>query len=76
MASKRGPKPGPTSVLQARYAVLSRDRDPDDPELIEARRAFIFARDTGRIAQIVADLPPMTPAQRQKIANMLKAGAS
>jgi hypothetical protein len=76
MASKRGPKPGPKSVAQARYAALCRDRAPDDPELIAARRAFVFERFTGQVAEFVADFPPLSEAQLQRIGNMLKAGTS
>jgi hypothetical protein len=69
------PKP-PLSALQARYAALTRDRDPDDPELIEARRAFAFARFEGQVSDLVANFPPLTEAQCQRIAAMLKAGAT
>jgi hypothetical protein len=68
------PKP-PLSVLQARYAALTRDRDPSDPVLIEARREFAFAKLSGHIAKIVADFPPLTEEQCQRVAMMLKAGA-
>jgi hypothetical protein len=69
------PKP-PLSALQARYAALTRDRDPDDPELIEAKHAFVFARFEGRLAEFLADAPTLSEERLQKIAAMLKAGSS
>ena len=69
------PKP-PLSVLQARYAALTRDRDPSDPVLIEARREFAFAKLSGHVAEIVARFPPLTEEQCQKVAGMLKAGSN
>jgi hypothetical protein len=74
MASKRGPKPGPKSALQARYAALTRDRAPDDPELIAARRDFAFAKLPAHAAKIVAEFPPLTEEQLQSVAAKLKAG--
>ena len=68
------PKP-PLSALQARYAALTRDRDPDDPELIDARAAFAHARSEGQVAEFVASFPPLSEAQLQRIGAMLKAGA-
>ena len=68
------PKPA-LAKLQARYAVLSRDRDPDDPELIAARRAFAFARFEGQVAEFVASFPPLSEAQLQRVGAMLKAGS-
>jgi hypothetical protein len=64
----------PLSILQARYAALTRDRAPDDPVLVEARREFAFAKLSEQVAQIVSKFPPLTEEQCQKVANMLKAG--
>jgi hypothetical protein len=60
--------------LQARYAALARDRKPDDPELISARREYAFAKFPKHIAELVADFPPLSEKQLQRVAAMLKAG--
>ena len=44
--------------------------------LIEARREFAFAKLSGHVAKIVANFPPLTEEQCQRVAAMLKAGSA
>lgn len=59
---------------RARVASLSRSRAADDPDLIEARRNLKAERLAEHIARVVADAPPLTPAQRDRLAGLLRAG--
>jgi hypothetical protein len=56
---------------RARVAALSRDRAPDDPELLAARRDLAEARLAARIDQ-AGDL--LDPAGRARLAERLLAG--
>jgi hypothetical protein len=57
---------------RARVAALSRDRRPDDPDLLDARRDLHAERLAERVAQVVAELPPLTVEQRERIATLLR----
>lgn len=59
---------------RARVAALSRDRSPNDPELIEARRAMRAERLAQHIATQVNAWPPLTPEQRERLAVLLRGG--
>lgn len=59
---------------RARIASLSRSRTPDDPDLIEARRNLRAARLEDHVQKVVAGAPPLTQAQRDRIAGLLRAG--
>ena len=71
---------------RARVAALSRDRAPDDPELVAARQALADARRdpdlrTERLAKAIRETvdaaPPLTDEQRRELAALLhKPGAS
>ena len=67
----------PSSWTQerARVAGLSRDRKPDDPELITARRNLKAARIEDYISRVVAEAPPLTPEQLDRVAVLLRGGA-
>ncbi|PWF88684.1 hypothetical protein [Kocuria rosea] len=56
---------------RARVASLARDRDPNDPELIEARRALRAARLEDHVRATVAAWPPLTDAQLHRVAALL-----
>ena len=56
---------------RARVASLSRDRQPDDPELLEARRNMRAARLEAHIQKIIAQAPPLTNEQCERIAALL-----
>jgi hypothetical protein len=57
---------------RARVASLSRSRIPDDPELIEARRNMRAERLADHIRKVVAEAPPLTSSQRDKLALLLR----
>jgi hypothetical protein len=59
---------------RARIAALSRDRQPDDPDLIEARRNLRALRLEEHVAKVVASAPPLTAEQRDRIAAILRGG--
>lgn len=56
---------------RARVAALSRDRKPNDPELIDARQSLKAARLEDHVARAIADAPPLTDEQRGRIAALL-----
>jgi len=53
---------------RARVASLSRDRKPDDPELVSARQSHKAAALTDRIREVVASWPPLTDDQKRRLA--------
>jgi hypothetical protein len=59
---------------RARVAALTRSRPPDDPELVEARRDLAAEGIAQHIAKVVAKAPPLTSAQRDRIAAILRGG--
>jgi hypothetical protein len=60
---------------RARVAGLSRDRKPDDPDLVGARLELRALRLEDYVAQVLAEAPPLTNEQRSRIAALLRAGA-
>jgi hypothetical protein len=63
------PCPGPSS---ARVAALSRDRAPDDPELLDARRNLRAERLALAIRETVDAAPPLSDEQRTRLAALLR----
>lgn len=61
---------------RARIASLSRSRDVDDPDLIEARRNLRAATLESHVLRILDEAPPLTSDQRHRIAGILTGGAS
>ena len=63
-----------TSVYthRARVAGLSRDRSPEDAELVSARRDLAAANLAAYIARVVDAAPPLSPEQRDRIASLLR----
>lgn len=61
---------------RAKLANLSRGRQPDDPEIIEARRNLRAEMLADHVANVVAQAPPLTAEQRDRIAAILRGGAS
>jgi hypothetical protein len=57
---------------RARIGALSRDRKPDDPELVNARRDLAVAKCADYIKRTLAAAPPLTLEQRAKLAELLK----
>ncbi len=56
---------------RAQVATLSRSRSADDPDLVEARRNLRAARLEDHVEKALADVPPLTEAQRLRIALLL-----
>ena len=63
-----------TAVLRerGRVASLTRSRPADDPELIEARANLAAEKLAEYVARVVAEAPPLTDAQRDRIAALLR----
>lgn len=57
---------------RARVAALARDRAPDDPELIAARRELAESPVTAYVSALVDGFPPLTAEQRDRIAGLLR----
>lgn len=62
-------------VLVSRVAALGRHRTRDDSELAIARRELRAARLADHVAKVVAEAPPLTAEQCERIAVLLRAGA-
>lgn len=56
---------------RARVTVVTRYRDPDDPELIAARRRMNEEHLVDAISKVLAKAPPMTPAVCDRIIALL-----
>lgn len=57
---------------RARVGSLSRSRSDDDPELVEARRNLAAANIEDYVEKVLAAAPPLTDAQRSRLAELLK----
>ncbi len=60
---------------RARIASLSRSRNPDDPELVDAYRNLRYERMADHIARQLAAAPPLSDAQRDRLAGLLRPAA-
>lgn len=56
---------------RARVAALSRDREPNDPELQAARQRLKALRLEEHVQKAVASFPPLTPEQLDSISAAL-----
>ena len=56
---------------RAQVATLSRTRTADDPDLVEARRNLRAARLEAHIEKALADAPPLSDQQLERIARLL-----
>ncbi|GAA3680820.1 hypothetical protein GCM10022376_20030 [Yimella lutea] len=61
---------------RARVASLSRSRPADDPDLAAARRNLRAEKLAEHIAKVVAQAPPLTPEQRDRLVVLLRGGAA
>lgn len=57
---------------RARVAALSRSRNEDDPELVDARRNLKAERLADCIRETVDAAPPLTVEQRDRLAALLR----
>lgn len=62
--------------LRGRIAGLSRDRSPDDPELLDARRNLRATMLRDHVQKVLAEAPPLTQEQRDRVAALLRGGAA
>lgn len=60
---------------RARVASLTRSRTADDPELVNARRNLKAERLADYILKTVDAAPPLTAAQRDRLALLLNSGS-
>ncbi len=67
----RRPRSDAGASERGRVAALSRDRTPDDPDLLDARRALAAAGLEDYIRRTVAAAPPLTAAQRARLRDLL-----
>lgn len=57
---------------RSRLARLHQTHSPDSSEIREARRDFAAARLEDHVARVLADAPPLTHEQRERIASLLR----
>lgn len=57
---------------RAKIGALSRDRKPDDPELVSARRDLAEIRLTEHIERVLSQAPPLSDEQRCRLAELLR----
>lgn len=62
--------------LRGKYAALTRDRAPDDPERVETLRALRAETLATHVEKVVAQWPPLTDTQLARIAALLTAGTN
>ena len=62
----------PVAVARGRVAALTRSRTADDPELVGAKRDLKAASLEAHVARVVAEAPPLTVEQRDRIAALLR----
>ena len=62
------------TAQRAKVAALSRRRDSDDTDLLEAKRDYRAIRLTEYAAKIVAQAPPLTREQTDRIVAILRGG--
>lgn len=70
------PPSKPVAHYRAKVASLSRDRRPDDPVFIEAKRNLRAEILAERVGKALAEAPPLTDEQRRRIANLLIPGGA
>jgi hypothetical protein len=56
---------------RSRVAILTRYRDPDDPDLAEARRKMREGFWIDRVEKLVAQAPPLSDEQKLRITQLL-----
>lgn len=61
---------------RGRLAVTTRHHPDDADRLAEARRALAAAKAEDYISKLVAEAPPLTPEQRDRLLVLLSPGAA
>ncbi|MDT0353724.1 hypothetical protein [Pseudonocardia charpentierae] len=65
-----------TLAARGKLARLTRDHGPGAEAVITARRTFDAERLADHIRAVVDAAPPLTPAQRDRLAALLRCGAA
>lgn len=65
-----------TTEARARVAALARHRPDDLPALNAARTTLKFSRAEQYVRELVEGAPPLTEAQRDRLALLLRPGAA
>ena len=63
-----------TLHYRGRVAALSRSRQADDPDLVDARRQLAAERLADYIARTIEAAPPLTAEDRTRLAAILQGG--
>ena len=66
----------PLLAARAKHAGTVRHHGPDSPQAQNARRELAEAQIATYIERVVAEAPPLTPEQRDRIAAILRGGDS
>jgi hypothetical protein len=61
-----------TAHHRARVGALSRDRQPNDPEFLAAKRDLAAANIEDYITRVISAAPPLTAEQRTRLAELLR----
>jgi hypothetical protein len=61
-----------TAHHRARVGALSRDRQPNDPEFLAAKRDLAAANIENYVTRVLAAAPPLTDEQRCRLAELLR----
>ena len=72
MSPRTSPLTPDTRAKIARASVLTRYHDPSDDVVMNARRDAAAARVEDYVTRIVSEAPPLTDAQRDRIAALLR----
>ena len=70
------PSPSTVRTVALELARASRGPNPDPNVLVEKRQRLAEAKLANYISQVVASAPPLTDEQRDKLALLLRPGAS
>lgn len=62
--------------LKGKHAILTRHRGPDHAETIEAERDYRAEVLAEHVRRVVDTAPPLTPAQRDRLAALLRGTAT
>lgn len=60
--------------FRGKIAALSRSRGPDDPDLLAARHGLRVAKLAEHVARVLAEQPPLTPEEIERVASVLRGG--
>ena len=64
-----------TLSARGRVASLSRSRSSDDPDYLNAKRDLAAEKIASYIERVVAEAPPLSAAQRDRLTVLLRGGA-